>query len=367
MNTNLKTVCLLTMAALTHSASAAAYDLSELTRLADEAVAGIGVDQPIPGFEILLLRDGRPIYHRAFGDWTLGDAARADSSTKTLSGALMMALVDNVPGFSLDSRLADYLPEYNRPGYDAITIRQAFSHTSGIPGSEASLILARPDLTLRQAAFAIAGLPLDSGPPGTQFDYGGLSMQAAGAAAEVAAGGSFLDLLEQHITQPLGMDDTRFVIASDTNPRVAGGAESTATDFARLMDMLLNDGVDRATGVRVLSSESADAMLSLQTTPEQGIIDSPVDNNRYGVGVWIDQLTQASPGVDALAGGARGFHSWIDRDEGLAFVFATDRTRFSNVLLLSSRMHAAILAAVPEPSALTCLVVATALPRRRRR
>lgn len=354
-----------TIGAFLGPVSASGFDLSALTQLADDAVAGAGVDQAIPGFEILLLRDGEPIYHRAFGDWAIGEVARADSSTKTLSGALMMALTESVPGFSIDSRLADYLLEYRRPVYDRITIRQAFSHTSGLPGDEASPILARPDITLRQAAFAIAGVPLSSGPPGTLFDYGGLSMQAAGAAAEVAAGQPFLELLDQHLVQPLGLTDTRFVIASDANPRVAGGAESTATDFARLMDMLLNGGVDRATGTRVLSEASVDAMLSLQTTPEQGIVDSPVDNNRYGVGVWIDQLTQASTGVDALAGGARGFHSWIDRDEGLVFAFATDRTRFSNVELLSSQMHAAILAAVPEPSAATLLTLGVAVCRRR--
>jgi hypothetical protein len=53
--------------------------------------------------------------------------------------------------------------------------------------------------------------------------------------------------------------------------------------------------------------------------------------------------------VDALAAGARGFHSWIDEDYGLVFTFATERTVFSNVEELSSMMHLAILQEVGVP------------------
>jgi CubicO group peptidase (beta-lactamase class C family) len=139
------------------------------------------------------------------------------------------------------------------------------------------------------------------------------------------------------------------VIASDQNPRVAGGIESTATDYARFMDMLLNQGVDRTTGTRVLTAASVEEMLRRQTTDEQPIAHSPADNNRYGIGVWLDQLGEAGPEVDVLAAGARGFHSWIDSSEGLVFTFSTDLTQFSNVELLSSKIHMAILQAVTLP------------------
>lgn len=353
--------------------TAVAADFGELTLLAEDALAGIGVDEAIPGFEIRLLKDGAPIYHRAFGAWSLDRVARADSSTKTMTGALMMALAETGDGgFSLDSRLADFLPEYDKPGHRDITIRQAFSHTSGLAGEGAtSPILANPNITLRQAAFLIGQPPLANGPPGSTFAYGGLSMHAAGAAAEVASGERFIDLFADRLAGPLGMTNTRFAAASDDHPRVAGGLESTATEFGRFMDMLLNEGVDRVSGERVLLDESVEEMLRRQTNDGQPIATSPVDNNRYGVGVWLDQLDQAGPPVDALAGGARGFHSWIDRSEGLVFTFATDLTRFGNVEDLSSRMHAAILTAlVPEPtSGVVALVGAVGcwLPRRARR
>lgn len=343
---------MLALLALLAPTAHAQPDLSELTALAESALVGQYVEIPVPGFEILVLRDGDPIYHRAFGAWTIGRVAACDSSTKTLSGAVMMSVVESTPGITLDTPLAAALPEFDVPLKRNITTRTAFSHTSGLPGGETSGILLEPDLTLREAATQIAMLPMQA-PAGQEFNYGGVSMHAAGAFAEVVTATPFTTLLEQRLTAPMQMDQTRFVLASDTNPRIAGGAESTAEDFARFMDMLLNEGVDRPTGARILSAPSVRVMLTRQTNDAQPIVGSPTDNNRYGVGVWVDQLEQFGPPVAALAAGARGFHAWIDPSYGLVMVFATDRTRFSSIEELSSRMHAAVLEAVRCPADLT--------------
>ncbi len=326
----------------------AAYDLSALTALAEGALEGENVDKAVPGFEIRLLQNGEAIYHRVFGDWALDRPARTDSSTKTLSGALMMSLAETGEGgFSLDSHLSDFLTEYDAAELRDITIRHAFSHSSGMEGTSfAPFILANRNISLRQAAQQIALKPLVNGPPGSTFAYGGLSMQAAGAAAEVATGKRYVDLFAERISTPLGMTKTQFVVATQANPRVAGGVESTATDFARFMDMLLNQGVDRATGNRILAAESVTQMLTRQTSDTQAVANSPTDNHRYGIGVWLDQLDPAGPDGDVLAAGARGFHSWIDPSQGLVFTFATDLTRAPNVESLSSKMHAAILQVV---------------------
>jgi CubicO group peptidase (beta-lactamase class C family) len=336
---------------LTMSAPLAAYDFTALTELAQGALVGENVGEAVPGFEIRLLHQGNVLYHQAFGDWAINRPANADSSSKTLSGALMMAVAEtNDSGFSLDSQLSDFLPEYDKPGYRDITIRQAFSHSSGLPGEDVfSAVLLNPFITLRQAAFQISQESLDNGPPGSKFAYGGLSMQVAGAATEIATGESYINLFADRIAAPLGMTSTEFVLASDSNPRVAGGIESTATDFGRFMDMLLNDGVDRVSGVRVLDAESVAEMLSRQTSDTQVIVNSPAGNNRYGIGVWVDQLEQAGPTVNALAAGARGFHSWIDVEHDLVFTFATELTVFSNVEVLSSMMHCSILQAMATP------------------
>lgn len=351
-----------------------AYDFRELFALAESAVLGENIDEAVSGFEIKILQDGEPIFHQAFGDWEIDRLAKADSSTKTVSATLMMSLTESGEnGFSLDSRLSNFLPEYDKEGFRDITVRQAFSHTSGMKAEGAtSLILLNPNNTLREAAFLLSQQPLENGPAGTAFGYGGLSMHAAGAAAEVAAGERFVDLLSERILTPLQMAESQLVRASEENPRVAGGMDSTASEFSRFMDMLLNDGIDRVSGTRILSEQSVKEMLTRQTTDEQQIAFSPVDNHRYGLGVWLDQLGEQGPTVDALAVGGRGFHSWINRSEGLVFTFATDHTRFANIEELSSIMHRAVLAAVvPEPaSALVLAMGLSALklaPRREHR
>ncbi|QDS97019.1 serine hydrolase [Adhaeretor mobilis] len=323
---------------------AAGQDFDELTALANGALLGQHVEEAVPGFEIQLMREGEVLYHHAFGDWSLDRVAEANSSTKNVTGAVMMSIAQSGEGnFSLDSRLSDFLPSFDQPSYRDITIRQAFSHSSGLGALDFTGILENDSITLQQAAEQISQKPLVNGPPGSQFSYGGLSMQAAGAAAEVATGQSFVDLLAERITGPLEMENTRFVIASASNPRIAGGLESTASDFSRFMDMVMNDGVDRATGTRLLSESSVAEMLTRQTSELQPVNYSPAGNNRYGIGVWLDQLDQAGPAVDVLAGGAKGFHSWIDKEHDLVFTFATDQTSFANVELLSSMMHESIL------------------------
>ncbi|MBC7940130.1 MAG: beta-lactamase family protein [Chitinophagaceae bacterium] len=331
--------------------AAAEGSFDSLTALANGALTGQNVTRPVPGFELLVLQHGQPLYHQAFGQWTAGQLANVDSSSKTMSAALLMSVTETHPAtFQLDTKLSSLLPAFDRDDKRDISVRQAFSHTSGLSGSDVgSPILANPNITLQQAASLIAAQPTIAA-AGTAFAYGGLSMQAAGAAAEVATGQAFVDLFQARIAGPLQLADTRFVLASDSNPRVAGGLASTARDFGRFMDMLLGQGVDRATGATVLSAASVNTMLTRQTTDQQVIINSPADNSLYGVGVWLDQLGPAGPTVDALAAGARGFHSWIDAASGLVFVFATDSTTFQNVERLSSMMHVAVLSAVPEPS-----------------
>ncbi|TWT77344.1 D-alanyl-D-alanine-carboxypeptidase/endopeptidase AmpH precursor [Posidoniimonas polymericola] len=317
---------------------------SKLTQLAEGLLRGDHVRRRVPGFEILLLRDGQPVYHRAFGDWELGRLAQTDSSSKTLAGGLVMSVVDSgEQGFSLDSRLGEFLPEFAKGELAPITVRQAFSHSSGIKGQDVgSLILRTKRIELRQGARLIARQSLEHGPPGSRFAYGGLSMQATGAALEAATGTPYCELFAERITGPLGMHHTRYTLASDSNPRVAGGVQSTAADFSRYMDMLLNHGVDRPSGRRVLSAQAVNALLTRQTNESLPIDHSPVDNNRYGIGVWLDQLAEPGPAVDAMAGGARGFHSWIDRGRGLVLTLSTDETTFANLEPAAELMRAAV-------------------------
>lgn len=322
------------------------YDFSQVTALGEGAIVGVNVGTPVEGFDLLIMKDGEVVYHRAFGNWELNQVAAADSSTKTLSGALIMSLVDSCPQpFSLSTRLSQYIPAFSGTK-QFITIRQAFAHTSGLANSTT---VGNRFITLQQAALDIADDPAAFF-AGTGFAYGGTSMHAAGAVAEVACGQSWNELFAARIAGPLGMNVTRFVLTTPANPRIAGGCESNASEFGRFMEMIRQGGVHQ--GVRVLSQNAVEQMLTRQTSPTIPIYSSPIDGSSdYGVGIWLDQRDESGRLIGALAAGARGFASWIDLDDGMTGVFATDLTDSPNVQGLYNLIRRAAEDAVRVPPA----------------
>jgi CubicO group peptidase (beta-lactamase class C family) len=316
---------------------------SEVRGLAAGALVGQNVANPVPGFELLIMHRGRVVFREAFGNWSLDQVAAADSSTKTISGVLIMSLVDNAPRpFSLDTRLSKYIPAFSGEKAE-ITIRQCFAHTSGLRSSSA---ISSPLLTLQQAAAQIAAGPRLSAPPGSEFAYGGTSMHAAGAVAEVAGERSWNALFQTRIAGPLGLGVTRYALTTPVNPRIAGGIESNAREFAAMMEPLRLGGAAR--GVRILSAHATDTLFTRQTAANIPIVSSPVNAADYGVGVWLDQRDQTGRLTGALAAGARGFCSWIDFDHRMTGVIATDLTSFANIEALQGLIRAAAARAVRE-------------------
>ncbi|MBC7771387.1 MAG: serine hydrolase [Pyrinomonadaceae bacterium] len=327
------------------------YDFSEVTALAQGALVGENVNTPVPGFELLLLKDGRTVYRQAFGTWFLGRIANADSATKTLSGALIMSLTDSSPRpFSLDTRLSDYIPEFDGQMQD-ITIRQCFSHTAGFDRSGSK---GDRTATLYEAALDIANDTL-SYAPGSTFSYGGVSMHAAGAVAEIAGRvgtSTWNDLFLARIAGPLNMVRTRYVLTTPTNPRIAGGCESNAVEFSRFMEMLRLGGVYN--GTRILSENAVATMFTRQVPLGIPIANTPLgESSDYGVGVWLDQRDEQGELIGAIAAGARGFSSWIDFDDGMVGALSTDLSASGNVQALLYLLRDAAQTAIRNP--LPCL------------
>jgi CubicO group peptidase (beta-lactamase class C family) len=313
----------------TSSLAQSSYNFSEVTRVAIGMLRGTNIEQPVPGFELLLMRDGEVVYRRAFGNATLGQVFACDSATKTLAGGLMTSVMDSsATPLSLDSTVGQFFPNLP-PEKAAVTMRQAFSHSAGY--TDVNTAMSSPTLTLQQAAALILSRPMDHA-AGQAFSYGGSEMHVAGAVAELATGESWNSLFTSRIAAPLGLTQTRFVLSSETNPRIAGGAESTAPEFGRFMEMLRRGGVIDNT--RVLSREGVQAMLTRQSPLGVPILYTPhpEGDDDYGVGIWLDERTETGELIGALAAGARGFQAWIDLDDRMVGVFATDLSSSSNVI-----------------------------------
>jgi CubicO group peptidase (beta-lactamase class C family) len=245
------------------------------------------------------------------------------------------------------------------------TIQDMLRHTSGFVYSSggitethemwpASSSLSAVAFTGPDFIAALSKAPLIH-QPGTVWDYG-VSSDVLGLIVEAITGESLGVFMREHIWKPLGMVDTSFDIPVAKKARYAlafandpltgqqqqsilhamgkplkfecggGCAVSTATDYLRFAQMLLNKGT--LDGQRILSRKTVEAMTSDQLSPDvQARSTSPLLADGYSFGLGFSVRTQA--GVATLAGsvgefgfgGAFGTSFWVDPQEELAVVF----------------------------------------------
>ena len=304
-------------------------DLPQIDQVLREASNQLG------SFAVVLVKADGVVYRKAFGNYRIDQVVPIASSSKWLAGALVMALVDEGK-LSLDDPVAKYLPEFS--GEKAgITVRQLFAHTSGLPAE----IGCRNNrqTTLDACAKQIAKVKMNAA-PGTQFFYGGVSMQVGGRVAEVAGGKSWNDLFVEKIATPLGMTSTDFYAYGATgNPRPAGDGRSTLDDYAKFLQMILNGG--ELNGLRVLSAKAVEEMHRNQTGGStikysifwnKGHLESTLPSARYGVGMWGEKTDEQSGRILlASSPGALGSYPWIDFENKVAGAIFT-RGTFSRTL-----------------------------------
>ena len=101
------------------------------------------------------------------GTFDATTVVRIASATKLLSAVAILALVDEGL-LDLDAPVSTYLPLWSG-ARGTMTVRQMFSHTSGLPGGSSHAPLSDSTVTLAQAVEQIrTTIPLDAN-PGTQF------------------------------------------------------------------------------------------------------------------------------------------------------------------------------------------------------
>jgi len=286
------------------------------------------------GCFLLLIRNQKVLYEKSFGGFDQKKPIKIASSTKWLTGAVILALVDE-GRLGLDDPVSRFLPEFS--GDKArITVRQLLSHMSGLPMSAREL--QNREISLKQAVEAIAAARLMS-VPGEMCIYGDASIQVAGRIAEIASrieapsGRAWKTLFSSRLTGPLEMIGTSFEGPDSTdNPHLAGGAISTVSDYANFLVMLLNGGTFR--GRRILSEASVKEMFRDQTAgkplrfnPFQSFVDlfPGWPDVRYGICNWLERIDRASGKIlEAGAPGIFGFCPWIDFERNTVGVFAAE-------------------------------------------
>lgn len=279
------------------------------------------------------------------------------SQSKAITAAGLMVLVDEGK-VKLDDPIEKYLPEFRgqwlavyadtdsvllRKPRKVPTIRQALSHTSGMPFASA---LEQPTLdgvTLKDGSRSYAMTPL-AYEPGTKWSYSNAGINTAGRIIEVVSGVPYETFMEKRLFGPLGMKDTTFWPAGEQLERLAkayrpnkegngleetkisqlryplddrtrqpmpgGGLFSTATDVCHFCQMLLNHGTFE--GKRVLSEAAVAEMTRKQT----GALP-----NDYGLGL-------ATAGGTFGHGGALATDMTVDPKKGLITVWLVQHQGF---------------------------------------
>ena len=209
-----------------------------------------------PGAAVLIARNGKIVYRKAFGvnDIDTKSPLRTDgifriaSQTKAITSVAVMMLMEEGK-IGLDDPLSKYIPEfktvriltafnqkdssYTARDYNGeVTIRHLLTHTSGIDypfiGSpEFIAIYAKagipsgldaPMENLGVKMKALGKLPLKHA-PGEAWTYG-LSVDVLGYVVEVASGMSLDQFFRKHIFEPIGMNDTYFYLPRDKQNRL---------------------------------------------------------------------------------------------------------------------------------------------------
>jgi CubicO group peptidase (beta-lactamase class C family) len=327
------------------------------------------------GVVVLVARDGKIVALDALGslDQKSGSAMRPDalfriySMTKPITSVAALILVEQGK-LKLDEPVSTYLPELRglkvysesqsdpaAKGYE-ITVRDLMRHTSGFtygmpggtPVDQLYIDNNVEDGRYDSAAMVrkLGKLPLQYR-PGTRFNYS-VSTDVLGRVIEVVSGKPLDVFIHDRILRPLKMNDTGFEVPESKLYRLAtsyaapgngtlqatdtaatsrfrgrptflsggGGLVSTAYDYWRFCQMLLNGG--ELQGARILRPETVQEMVSNQLPPEALPMDLggfKVPGLGFGLGVSV-KLDTKSQSVDRTAGefgwsGAASTFFWV--------------------------------------------------------
>ena len=351
----------------------------------------------LAGIVTILARHGKVVEERTYGKKDLASGApmtkdtifRIFSMTKPVTGVAMMILYEEGKWHPLDP-VSKYIPEFAHlkvfKGVDQSgnmiledpvhppTMHELMTHTAGFTyGFFGNTLVDKmyqdqkvmQSQSLQEMIDKLAKIPLLY-QPGTRWVYS-VSMDIQGYIVEKLSGQSLPDFMQQDIFGPLGMKDTGFFVPPEKRNRFAtlyredqkgqlaadataggvptdyatqpsmpsggGGMVSTAQDYLRFAQMLLNGG--ELDGVRILAPATVQLMTTNHLAPslmtgEFSIGPAPI---RPGMGWGYDCAVYTDPlEADEVVGkgtffwlGAADTWFWVDPTNDLILVGMTQR------------------------------------------
>ncbi len=339
-----------------------------------KAVGGEIARARLPGAVAVVARRGKVAYFEALGtrDPASGAPMKRDSifriysMTKPIVSVAAMMLFEE-GRFLLSDPLAKYVPEFANPKVAVerdgkvelvraardITIQDIFCHTSGLTyefrgngpvhGMYKELSASLGPASNADFVPMLGKLPLLYH-PGTRWEYS-RSTDVLGRLVEIWSGRTLGDFLAERIFRPLGMVDTGFFVPERDHARLAqalpkdpdtglpvelfevrrkpmmesggGGLVSTAADYARFAQMLLDRG--NLDGTRILGRKTVEYMTADHLNGLPGTFDLLVPGYGFGLGFTMRLHTGVAQTPGSIGqfswGGLAGTTFWVDPAE----------------------------------------------------
>ena len=302
----------------------------------------------IPGAAVAIVTPDRVLMARGFG---MRDVARGlpvtsqtlfalGSCTKPFT-ALAFAISADSGVLSLDDSPRRFLPWFTLRDSLAnaqVNFRDLLSHRTGVPMDDAQGWYERNPTRERLIRFAMSGTP--TRPFRSTFQYNNFMYVAAGEALAAAHGGTYAEVLDRVVFQPLGMDSSttsvaRVDAASDFSHGYRGGAGETTRESLRPGQLFWLDRIEAAGGIW---SNADDMSRWLRMLAGGGVLDGRrivsdsalatlltpavrTSGRHYGLGWFIDDWHGHTS--YSHAGGVSGFGALCEFVPSLGIAWAT--------------------------------------------
>jgi beta-N-acetylhexosaminidase len=352
---------------------------SDKLKLLDRIVRKAIADSAFPAAELLVAKDGIVVYNKAFGTYDYSPYSRQidagtmfdlASLTKVIGTTNAVMRLYDEKRLDLDDPVVKYLPKFGQNGKEKITIRNLLLHDSGLPALKKFYETCTSAEQLVDSVYATSVVYKT----GDSTIYSDLGLITLGKVIEQTAGITLDRYLEPEFFKPLHMENTMYnppdwrwdhiapteidtvwrrqKIAvrgkvHDENAFVLGGVSghaglfSTASDLARMMQMLLNGGTYG--GRRYLNEETVRMFTHRQA-----------DRSTRALG-WDTKSLHGYSSAGSLFSsssfghtGFTGTSIWADPERNLFVIFLTNRVYPTRENAKISRVRPAIHDAVIE-------------------
>ncbi len=224
------------------------------------------------GLSVLIIKDGKTVFEEYQNGFAATDAQMLASGTKSFSGVMLAAAIDDKLIRGFDEKVSETITEWKSDKRKSnITLRQLLSLTGGIDTGENG----------RPPSYA-AAIENDSKlEPGARFEYGPAPFQVFGEVMRrklLPKKESVLDYLKRRILGPIGLNIASWTM-QDGQPNLPSGAFLTAREWSKFGQLMLNGG--KWNGKQIVAKKLLDELVV-----------GSIANPNYGLTFWLNRSSE---------------------------------------------------------------------------